>query len=412
MKVEKALKGVRISLSFNSVLLRGVCLLCFLIGPGRAEEAARDELDDLMPEVSSPVLMGLFKGRTPESRQAAEAQYGGGVEKFSEPVVSKALKWLKTHQQKDGSWNVEGTPEGEGNVICTSLALLAFIGHGETPASAEYGATVSKALQYLVAQQDEQGVFRPVDADPVTGQAIASYALAEAFIMTENPVLRESLKRGIEVMRLQMGNPEEKRGTLSGAWQVQALSSASWVFRGDPEVGKLVQLAMDEMLLRSGKQEVNKTTVAAEAFALHLARRMNSEELREAIQFLGKYTLPDTVPRWGNSKVDAEPGGGILFWYLAVNAFFCEDPAGDNFGRFMPALVKALVQNQAEDGHWNGYTEEGKRLGPVVNTSLASMSLMVFYVFHHVNYVYIPVPGEFDQEADEVEEEEGVEFDF
>ena len=53
-------------------------------------------LSELMSDVSSPVVMsGLLVGRTPKARQAAAAKYGKGLERFSEPAVMKALKWLR-----------------------------------------------------------------------------------------------------------------------------------------------------------------------------------------------------------------------------------------------------------------------------------------------------------------------------
>lgn len=66
-------------------------------------------------------------------------------------------------------------------------------------------------------------------------------------------------------------------------------------------------------------------------------------------------------------------------WYYTVQAFFQDDPEGTNFKRYMAAMTKALVQNQAADGHWLCYSERGENQGKTYNTTLGALGLMVFY---------------------------------
>ncbi|MDF3128860.1 hypothetical protein P0Y35_06610 [Kiritimatiellaeota bacterium B1221] len=369
--------------------------------PEGLEAESSAELEKLMEEVSSPVVMPhRLPGRTPAARKAAIEKYGG-VERFPEPAVSQALDWLKDHQQNNGAWHADGRLEEAGEVLSTSLALLAFLTHGETPASAKYGPTVGKGLRYLFEHQDENGSFQPAEPDSRIGQAVATYAWAQAYLMTENILMREPLKRGVKMLGMQIKEFEGEKDDLSKYWQVRALSSASRALRGDPEAGKLLQQVVDEMLLPGdgqGNEPENKSFLAGKAISLYLARRTPSEAFRESIQFLEKYTQPESLPQWGKVNTNAESEGEILFWYLAVNAFFAEDPSGENFRLYMPALVKALVLNQAEDGQWMDGTESGKRLGSVGNTSLAALSLMVYYQSYSLHPVYVPVPGEKDAE--------------
>ncbi len=85
-------------------------------------------------------LPALLTGRSPESRSIILKKTGNTK---TEQSVLKALQWLKQHQQAAGYW------EGQDPVAMTGLALLTFLGHGETTDSAEFGATVQKGLQYL-----------------------------------------------------------------------------------------------------------------------------------------------------------------------------------------------------------------------------------------------------------------------
>ena len=78
---------------------------------------------------------------------------GGGSNK-TEWAVLQALRWLKAHQNEDGSW---GQPPIQ--AAMTGLALLCFLGHGEDHFSLEFGATVRGAIGWFVNRQDEDGFF-------------------------------------------------------------------------------------------------------------------------------------------------------------------------------------------------------------------------------------------------------------
>jgi hypothetical protein len=392
-------------------------------------------LSELMTDVSSPVVMtGLLVGRTTAARQAAAAKYGQGLERFSEPAVMKALEWLRDHQHQNGSWTKEGAVSGSGeNTGYTGLALLTFLAHGETPSSAEFGPAVAKAIRFLVENQATNGLFQPAGGHTLYGHAMATYALAEAYTMTGNVLLREPVERGVQViidgMQPKGGfdyeyKPGARNDLSAGAWQVQALKAASI---SGIEVDKLpehLQRAMDGLLIGSRKGDdgrqfyykiTNSTDVAggsdivsaAGTLGLFLTGRSQDSETREAINFLEKFTTTEELPEWGNRKARKTHGGEINFWYYTVQAFFHEDPEGRNFRRFMPAMVKALAQNQAADGHWLCFSEKGSHQGPVYNTTLAALGLMVYYRYlptTQAKNIQKPVgqPAPVEEDPDEV----------
>ncbi|MDA3872798.1 MAG: terpene cyclase/mutase family protein [Kiritimatiellae bacterium] len=367
-------------------------------------EADVSSLSDLMSDVSSPVVMtGLLQGRTSTARKAAAAKYGRGLERFSEPAVMKALEWLRDHQHQNGSWTEEGETSGRGfNAGYTGLALLTFLAHGETPSSAEFGPTVAKAIRFLVENQGSDGLFKPAGAHGSYGHAMATYALAEAYTMTGNPLLREPLQRGVTVI-IKGQQPDggfdydyklSNRNDLSVVgWNLQALKAASIAGIDNAKVPEHLQRAMDGMLIGSREKDgartfvykvmnskeldgPNATVSAAGTLALHLSGRYKSREAKEAIHYLERFIESDTLPVWSEGD---DSSGDINFWYYTVQAFFHENPEGRNFRRYMPAMVKALAQNQAPDGHWLLPTEKGRNRGKVFNTTLAALGLMVYY---------------------------------
>ena len=100
-----------------------------------------------------------------------------------EAAVVKGLDWLQKNQNKDGSW-------GSGHKSAmTGLALLAYLGHCETPLSEKYGDTVLRGMVYLT----DLGMKNHGKLVPKGGEkdkhwpyqhSIATYALAEGLAET------------------------------------------------------------------------------------------------------------------------------------------------------------------------------------------------------------------------------------
>jgi len=368
-----------------------------------AVETDVTNLTELMTDVTSPVVMtGLLVGRTPTARKAAMKRYGSGLGKFTEPAVIKALEWLKNNQNDDGSWSKNEKNSGRANAGYTGLALLTFLAHGETPSSADYGPTVANGIRFLIENQASNGIFEPSGRHTGYGHAMAAYAIAEAYTMTENPLLREPLERGVNVMidgQMTAGGYDydyknEDRNDLSlAAWHVQAMKAAVISGVGGNRLEEYFQKAMDGVMQGAveradgtinfvyiaNSNRLNRIVSAAGALCLFLTGRGDSVEAEKAIGYLESFLDEPFIPEWGADVPGVSHGGLINMWYYTVQAFFQDDPEGTNFKRYMAAMTKALVQNQAADGHWLCYSERGENQGKTYNTTLGALGLMVFY---------------------------------
>ena len=94
-----------------------------------------------------------------------------------EDAVVKGLNWLKAHQSADGSWGASH------QTAMTGLALLAYFGHCETPASPEFGESCLKGITYLVdvgMKNDGKLALVQTENSWPYEHGIATYALAEA----------------------------------------------------------------------------------------------------------------------------------------------------------------------------------------------------------------------------------------
>jgi len=118
---------------------------------------------------------------------------GPGPTVVTEKAVNRTLRWLKKNQQADGSWR-------SNRIAMTSLAILTFLAHAETPGkSEEFGETVKKGLEYLLAQQTPDGRFKGSDSHDYS-LPIAAYALCEAYGMTMNPNVKEAAERSLTLI--------------------------------------------------------------------------------------------------------------------------------------------------------------------------------------------------------------------
>ena len=143
---------------------------------------------DSVALIKSPIMMKSMAGsRSPGMRGAFLRGGAGYGDAATEGAVLKALRWLKKNQGKEGNW--------PGDIANTALAVLAYLAHGETPGSKEFGETVEKAIQDLIDAEtvDANGLckFRGAGGSEY-GYLICTYALAEAYGMTKNPNAKEA----------------------------------------------------------------------------------------------------------------------------------------------------------------------------------------------------------------------------
>ena len=109
--------------------------------PSTEDNAETDLVNDVKPSASSVVSSKMFGGRSSAGRSGALKAYGGSA--VGQQTLHKALNWLAKVQKPDGTWG-EGHPKS-----MTSLAILTFLAHGETPKSKKFGTHVSKGIANL-----------------------------------------------------------------------------------------------------------------------------------------------------------------------------------------------------------------------------------------------------------------------
>ncbi len=192
-------------------------------------------------------LPPALRGRCTMDDRLQRIKENGGNPQCEEAVV-KGLNWIKGNQKADGSF-----ADGDYKVAMTGLALLAYFGHCETPASVEYGDSCLKGITYLInVGMKNDGRLASNYAQPYWSyeHAIATYALGEAMTFSKDgkseiPYLREITEKAGQFI---IDNQNVDNGwaysyALSGGhtdlsvvgWQIQALRAVSHTdikFRG------------------------------------------------------------------------------------------------------------------------------------------------------------------------------------
>src|SRR5262249_38734896 len=142
-------------------------------------------------------------------------------------------QWLQRQQKSNGNWVIDGSAKDD--IAATGLALLPFLAAGEThkpPPGKEtrYTRTVENGLKYLLGKQRANGDFS--GKRDMACNALATFALCEAYAMTCDPTLKRSAQLALDfVVKAQHPaggwryNPGDPGDTSVTGWCLQALKS-------------------------------------------------------------------------------------------------------------------------------------------------------------------------------------------
>lgn len=345
----------------------------------------------------SLVMEGLFAGRSAPARAERLRRFGGEYGEQVDAAVLRALQWLASQQSAIGCWGAV-SPNNQSWHACgwsaslkreqrvtrlTSLCLLAFLAHGETPQSDEFGSTVLRAIEYLKRQQEPQsGRLVPwADSHPLKGgedlgvyaHAQATYALAEAYALTRAPALRQCVARAVQVIldgQLASGawgnwyvqNISDSSAT---SWQIQALLAAD---AAGVEVDGLAEalrcaIAGAQYLYRgSGRWSYRKGPAlktaspggtamsGAMVFCLKLLGCSNDSKVAAGLRHLNEVGPSDWDGAWSNSINRSLPA--TYEWYYATQAIF--QGGGARWERWNARFAPMLLAHQSAEGWWRG----------------------------------------------------------
>ena len=268
-----------------------------------------------MSELSS--MKSDVSSRSMANRKKMLRRNGGTP--ASENAVQLGLKWLAAHQLKNGSWSFDHTKKAgrnkstknPGQIVApraaTGLALMAFLGAGQTHRDGDYKNTVRRGLAYLISVQKPvsggAGSFME-PAGRMYSHGIASIAITEAWSMTRDPKLRAPAQAAINfIVHAQHSEggwryaPKQKGDTSVVGWQVMALKSANMAsLRVPKKTIRGVENFLDDVSEDSGayygyaapaKGRGTMTSVGL-LCRMYLGWKREHPALERGVEFLGK----------------------------------------------------------------------------------------------------------------------------
>ena len=349
------------------------------MGPATQEDVDGIEIQN---DVRSPLILRTeMSSRSGRAREKALTVYAGSMGVRTETCVVKALDWLKTQQQVDGSW-------GPNRIAMTGLSLLTFLAHGETTSSTNYSQTVENAIRFLLAKQRADGTFIDVGAqgDPYE-HGIATYAMCEAYGLTRIPGLKPAMENAVQVIlngqqegggwdyRYSQGG---RRDTSIAGWQIQALKAARIAGAENPGIQESLAKAADDMKRArdpvTGKfhytdqtSQTSDSITGVAVLCLELIGQGDSKEARGGLAALAK-----ALCKW-----EAPPDWALYGWYYITQAKF--HAGGPEWDAWNKRFAKSYTGSQNRDGSWISPREDEQKYGPTYSTALAALTLQVYY---------------------------------
>ncbi|HVX13382.1 MAG TPA: prenyltransferase/squalene oxidase repeat-containing protein [Pirellulales bacterium] len=327
----------------------------------------------------------------------------GGATQASEDAVSRGLRWLQVHQRADGSWcfdlkqaPCEGRCSEGGTEVsstgATALALLAFLGRGETHFEGDYQDNVKRGLYYLTSHMlitSQGGDLRGEGGGTMYSHGIASIALCEAYAMTHDKTLEPFAQKAIDFIvtaqdprgggwRYVPGMPGDT--TVSG-WQIMALKSGQMAYLRVPyetieRAGRFLDSVQAEKgarytykpKLKEGKEFT--TSSVGLLCRMYLGWPKDHQGLRRGVELLA---------REGPSML----GSNSNMYYNYYATQIMHQYGGEQWEAWNTQMRDFLVRTQAEGGHEDGswYFSGGQARagGRLYVTAVAIMTLEVYY---------------------------------
>jgi len=319
---------------------------------------------------------GTMAGRMGGTARAMAMQMNGG-KKESEEAVLKGLRWLVKTQNADGSWGKAAGPVG---AAMTGFSILSFLGHGETPVSAEFGKTVQKAIEWVLTngkKYDGHLCMQPAFSQSgVYAHAIVAYALGEYYTMTKDERVSDLLKKAIGYI-LDGQGPDggwmySYDKTMPGdtsvtGWQIQALKAAHLTGLNIDGVDASLDKAMLDLKrvqapdgsfgYRDNHGKYSLTGVGV--LCTYFWKQEKDAMVRSGITYMMDHTKKDAAVtnkteypiKYLDEKAD------LYAWYYNTQA--CLMVGGAAWNTWNRLFQTEIVKNQAPDGSWPPMTADG-----------------------------------------------------
>ena len=345
------------------------------------------------------VTQGLL-ARDPRLRAEVVTKEGGTT--LTEAAVARGLRWMANHQNDDGSWSLAGFSRaggcncgGEGHFHGkspgTALAMLPYLGAGQTHLAGRYKGSVGRGLRWLIQNQGSDGDLRAgaTGNEGMYTHGQAAIVLCEAFAMTGDEELRVPAQKAIDFIvaaqyrdggwRYQPGPRSQSGDTSVVGWQLMALQSARAANLTVPdETWQLADLYLDSVQHNGGSRysyqarggPTHVMTAEALLCRMYLGWTKDQPGLARGIEWLAENHMP------------YEQRPDIYYWYYGTQVM--HHHGGPEWEAWNLKMRDVLCESQETAGHaagsWSpGGHPHGSAGGRIYVTALSICTLEVYY---------------------------------
>ncbi|MEZ6185072.1 MAG: prenyltransferase/squalene oxidase repeat-containing protein [Planctomycetota bacterium] len=294
-------------------------------------------------------------------------------------AIDRGVDWLAKFQRRDGSFGEAGGAGGYGvyPTAMSSLAGMAFLGHGDTPSRGRHAEKVRRIVNFLL---DPRHATRSglITANGEESRSMYGHGFSTMFLAC---CLGEELEPSTEERIVQvLGRAVEligKSQSGAGGWlytpdsqgdegsvtvtQVQALRACRNAGIAVPvTVVRRAVGYIEKSQNRDGGIAYNAqggpsrpALAAAGAAVLYNAGQYDSPAARRCLQYCKR-----------NIQI-ADRNGHWFYTHLYLAQAYWQ-VGGDDWGRYYPQVREYLLRSQGSDGSW-----QGDGVGKVYGTAIA-----------------------------------------
>ena len=336
----------------------------------------------------------------------------------TEEAIEKGLAFLARFQRRDGSWSLQqfaafdGVSVIDSDTAATGLCLLAFQGAGYNHQQYQYKDLLQRSVSFMLATQQTNGDYYIAQGTPsnqvarLYGHAIATLAMCEAYGMTQDPRIKDSVQQAlhfiVESQHLERGGwrytPGREADLSVTGWMLMAVESGK---RAGLEIPDETYEGIKNFLdasqnskkpfmysynpyappnARQGQGRIPSKTMTSVGLLMRLYTGLdkNSEFAENGAIYLGE-NLPSIRRTKDASLRDT------YYWYYATQ--FMYHMGGDHWKRWNDRLHPLLVNGQEQEGDLAGSWDPrrpvpdrwGPHAGRLYVTTMNLLSLEVHY---------------------------------
>ena len=283
-------------------------------------------------------------------------------------AVDGALAWLASKQSADGAWRSEA---GDDGVRATGLALLAFLGSGQTHNTGPQKTAVRKGLAYLSRLLRDDASMSGESPAGRRAHLVAALAMTEAYGLTRSPIFQGAAERAAaQVFR---PTPEAALSRLSDdaeslfwATLLAASCRLSGIETGANMLDPLVEWCRKNTDAATGRihgKEQDLLTAAGLLARVSSGDAPDDPDVSKAAAALREMKL--------------DPDGSPLLWYARTLTAY---QVLESWKTWHPALKQHVVETIREVGSWPPRGGESQ----LTTTALLTLACEVYYRYARV----------------------------